>query len=107
MAWFLAKRHPCPWERFGLTIQHPYEFTVNVPVTKAFFDELGLVFLKRQEKYECDNASGKCNAFFYKSKTYPQLSYTFLTDPGRADLKSGVANNFREVNIEIISPKSK
>ncbi len=90
-----------PWEKFTLTIQHPYEFVVNVPVTKAFFEELGLVFIKGQEKYPCDNASGKCNAFFYRSTLYPQLSYTFLTDPERADLKSGVASNFREVKIEI------
>jgi hypothetical protein len=94
-----------PWNSFGLSIDHPYEFTVNVPVNKAFFDELGLVLFKTQENYPCDNASGKCNAFFYTSKKYAQLGYTILTDPGRADLESGVATNFRKIKIEIISTR--
>lgn len=94
-----------PWDSFGLHVKHPYEFTVNVPVNKAFFDDLGLVLFKTQENYPCDNASGKCNAFFYTSKKYAQLGYTVLTDPGRADLESDVATNFRKIKIEIISTR--
>ena len=91
-----------PWTNFGIDVKHLYEYTVNLPVTPAFLDALGLVLVKTVPDHHCDNAKGKCHAFMYRSRLYPKLGYVFLTDQNRSDLKSGLPTNFRSVEIRVI-----
>jgi hypothetical protein len=93
-----------PWIHFGMEVKHLYEYTVSLPVNRAFLDTLGLVLVKTVPDHHCDNAKGKCHAFVYKSSLYPTLGFVFLTDPDRSDLKSGLPTNFRSVDIDVINP---
>lgn len=93
-----------PWQKFHLNVSYPYDYTVNIPITKSFIDALGLKLVKTEPNQPCDNIQGKCQAFMYRSSLYPQLGYIFLTDQDRSDLKSGLPTNFRSVEIRVIQP---
>ncbi len=94
-----------PWNHFGLDVKHLYEYTVSLPVTRAFLDTLGLVLVKTEPDQLCEaGKGGKCHAFMYRSSLYPRLGYIFLTDQDRSDLKSGLPTNFRSVEIRVIQP---
>ena len=93
-----------PWNHFGLDSQGPYEYTVNIPVTRTFLDALALVLVKTVPDQPCDNINGKCHAFMFRSRLHPKLGYVFLTDQDKSDLKSGLPTNFRSVEIRVIQP---
>lgn len=92
------------WQKFHLNVSFPYDYSVNIPLTRSFIDELGLVLVKTVPDQSCDNIQGKCHAFMYRSSMYPKLGYIFLTDQDRSDLKSGLPTNFRSVEIRVIQP---